>query len=245
MKRIIKFIFKLLSTVLVISIIGLICIGAYYGVSGYREYKNVLEECSLETKIASIRNRENYVTIEQLPKIYVDAVIAVEDHNFYSHGAVSIVSTVRAIVTNLKDRDYTQGGSTITQQVAKNLYFTQEKKLTRKVAEMFMAIELEKHYSKDEIFEFYVNNIYFGSGYYNIYDASMGYYSVHPSQLNDYQATILAGVPNAPSVYSPDNNSPLTGQRQQQVLDSMVEYGFIKESEAENILNINQKEAIN
>lgn len=239
MKKIFKFTLKLISTALVIGIIAVVLIGAYYGVSGYKEYKNALNDCPLETKIASIKDRENYVTMEQLPQIYIDAVIAVEDHNYYSHGAVSIVSTVRAIVTNLKDRDFTQGGSTITQQVAKNLYFTQEKKLTRKVAEMFMAIELEKHYSKDEIFEFYVNNIYFGSGYYNIYDASIGYYGVEPYELTDYQATVLAGVPNAPSVYSPDNNTPLTAQRQQQVLDSMVEYGFIEKSQAQDILSIN------
>ena len=127
------------------------------------------------------------------------------------------------------------GGSTITQQVAKNLYFTQEKRITRKVAELFMAVELEKRYDKDEIFEFYVNNIFFGSGYYNIYDASMGYYGVKPINLTDEQATILAGVPNAPSIYSPDNNTHLTIERQHQVVDSMVKYGYLTAEEAENI----------
>lgn len=237
MKKFLKFIGKLLATVIVIGIIAIILVGGYFGVTGYREYKRVLEECPLETKIETLRSSENYVTMSELPQMYVDAVIAVEDHNYYDHGAISFISTFRAILTNIKDRDYTEGGSTITQQVAKNLYFTQEKKLTRKVAEMFMAIELEKHYSKDEIFEFYVNNIYYGSGYYNIYDASMGYYGVEPLQMNDYQSTQLAGVPNAPSVYSPDNNSQLTAQRQQQVLDSMVEYGYIKEDKAQEILS--------
>ena len=127
------------------------------------------------------------------------------------------------------------GGSTITQQVAKNMYFTQEKKLTRKVAELFMAVELEKRYSKDEIFELYVNNIFYGSGYYCVYDASMGYYGVTPDKLTDEQATILAGVPNAPSVYSPDNNTHLTAERQNQVLMSMVKYGYLTEEEADAI----------
>ena len=236
MKRFLRFIGRLIATVIVISLIAVVCVGGYFGIIGYREYKKVLDECPLETKIEELRSRENYVTMEELPEMYIDAVIAVEDHNYYDHGAISFVSTFRAIITNIKDRDYTEGGSTITQQVAKNLYFTQEKKLTRKVAEMFMAIELEKRYSKDEIFEFYVNNIYFGSGYYNIYDASIGYYDVPPTELNDYQATVLAGVPNAPSIYSPDNNTPLTAQRQQQVIDSMVEYGYINEDKAEEIL---------
>lgn len=237
MKKIIKLAGKIFATVLVIGIIIVICIVGYYGVRGYKEYKRVLEECPLETKIETLRDSENYVTIDELPEIYKNAVIAVEDHNYYNHGAISFVSTFRAIITNIRDRDYTEGGSTITQQVAKNLYFTQEKKMVRKVAEMFMAIELEKHYSKDEILEFYVNNIYFGSGYYNIYDASMGYYGVEPKELNDYQSTVLAGVPNAPSVYSPDNNSSLTDQRQRQVLDSMVKYCYIKEDKAKEILS--------
>ena len=114
MKRIFKFFVKLLSTVLVIGIIVVVCVGAYYGVNGYKEYKRVLEECPLETKIAELTSRENYIKMDELPQIYIDAVIAVEDHNYYDHGAISFVSTMRAILTNIKDRDYTEGGSTIT-----------------------------------------------------------------------------------------------------------------------------------
>ena len=241
MKKFFKFIFKLIATVLVIAFIAVICFGGYLGVVGYKEYKKAVEECPIEVRINELTSMENYVKINELPEIYVNAVIAVEDHNFYDHGAISIVSTVRAIFINLKDREYTEGGSTITQQVAKNLYFTQEKKLKRKAAEMFMAIELEKRYNKDEIFEFYINNIYYGSGYYNIYDAAMGYYGVTPDKLSDFQATQLAGVPNAPSVYSPDNNTPLTAQRQQKVLDSMVKYGYLDKVDADKIISEGNK----
>ena len=237
MKKAFKLIGKIVILLIISSIIIAGSIATYYGIAGYKAYKSVLQECPLEEKIAQLKSSENYVTIEEMPQIYIDAVIAVEDHNYYEHGAVSIVSTVRAIITNLKDKDFTQGGSTITQQVAKNLYFTQEKKIERKVAEMFVAIELEKNYDKDEIFEFYVNCIYFGSGYYNLYDASMGYYGVEPANLSDYQATLIAGVPNAPSVYSPDNNTPKTSQRHRQVLDSMVKYGYLSEEEADKIFN--------
>ena len=237
MKKLFKFIFKLIATVLVIAILFVVAIGGYLGVVGYKEYKKAINECPVEVKINELTTMENYVKIDEIPEIYKDAVISVEDHNFYDHGAISIVSTVRAIFINLKNREYTEGGSTITQQVAKNLYFSQEKKLKRKAAEMFMAIELEKRYEKDEIFEFYINNIYYGSGYYNIYDASMGYYGVTPDKLSDYQATQLAGVPNAPSVYSPDNNTPLTAQRQQKVLDSMVKYGYLDRESADKILS--------
>ncbi|MBR2043014.1 MAG: transglycosylase domain-containing protein [Clostridia bacterium] len=235
-----KSVFRLIGRIIAALLITVIVVGcfavAYLGITGYNEYKAVLEECPLETKIAELRGRDNFITKDQLPEIYVNAVLAAEDHNYYGHGPISIVSTARAILKNIKAREYTEGGSTITQQVAKNLYFTQEKKLVRKVAEMFMAIELERNYSKDEIFEFYVNNIYYGSGYYCIYDAAMGYYDVHPKDLSDFDATELAGVPNAPSVYSPDNNTPLTAQRQQQVIDKMVKYGYIEKDKAEEIL---------
>lgn len=237
MKKIFKLTLKLVILLIIASIIIVGSIAAYYGIAGYKAYKSVLAEFPLEEKIAELKSSENYVTMDEMPPIYIDAVIAVEDHNYYEHGAVSIVSTVRAIITNLKDKDFTEGGSTITQQVAKNLYFTQEKKIERKVAEMFVAIELEKNYDKDEIFEFYVNCIYFGSGYYNLYDASMGYYGVEPADLSDYQATLIAGVPNAPSVYSPDNDSPKTSQRHKQVLDSMVKYGYLSKEEADKIFN--------
>ncbi len=235
MKKLFKFIGKSIATVLVIAIILGICVGVHYGTAGYKEYKKAIEETPIEVKIAEIKEMENFTPKSELPEIYVNAVIAVEDYNYYNHGAISIASTMRAIFTNIRKKELTMGGSTITQQVAKNLYFTQEKTLTRKIAELFMAIELEKHYDKDEIFEFYVNNIYFGSGYYNIYDAAMGYYGVEPKDLTDEQATILAGVPNAPSVYSPDNNTHLTTERQWQVLDCMVKRGYLTQEEADKL----------
>lgn len=235
MKSVFKFVKKTVATLLVLIILGTVFLGIYYTSQGYKEYKKAIEETPIEVKIEEIRGRDNFTKKDELPKMYIDAVIAVEDHNFYKHGAISIASTFRAILTNIRKKELSTGGSTITQQVAKNLYFTQEKRLSRKVAELFMAVELEKMYDKDEIFEFYVNSIFFGSGYYNIYDASMGYYGVEPINLTDEQATILAGVPNAPSIYSPDNNTHLTIERQHQVLMSMVKYGYLTEEEAENI----------
>ncbi|MEE0946221.1 MAG: biosynthetic peptidoglycan transglycosylase [Acutalibacteraceae bacterium] len=234
MKKLIK---KTVATILAVALLIGIGICAYYTAVGYSEYKKVISEKPLDERVAEIVSQESFVKKEELPQIYINAVIAAEDHNFYSHGAVSFVSTFRAVITNLKDREFTEGGSTITQQVAKNMYFSQEKKIERKVAEMFVAFDLEKKYDKDEIFELYVNNIFFGNGYYNIYDASVGYYGVEPKALTDSQATILAGVPNAPSVYSPNNNSPLTKQRQKQVLDSMVKYGYINRETADEIFS--------
>lgn len=144
---------------------------------------------------------------------------------------------MRAIFTNLKEGEFEQGGSTITQQVAKNVFFSQERTLARKLGEVFGASDLEKNYSKNEIFAIYVNTAYFGDGYYGIYDASKGYYNKEPKDLTLYEASMLAGVPNAPSIYAPTVNPELAKQRQKQVLNAMVKYGYISESDKSEVLN--------
>ena len=128
------------------------------------------------------------------------------------------------------------GGSTISQQLAKNLYFTQERSFIRKAAEMFMAFRLEQTYTKDEILELYVNSIYFGDGYYCVRDASEGYFGKEPGEMTDYESTLLAGIPNAPSVYSLTANPDLAEQRQQYVLQQMEKYGYLDAQEANAIL---------
>ena len=117
-------------------------------------------------------------------------------------------------MNNLQNKKIIGGGSTITQQLAKNMYFEQKKKLTRKIAEAFVTLDLEDKYSKSEILELYINIIYFGDGFYGIKDACNGYLDKNPSDLNLYEATLLAGIPNAPSVYQLSNNSKYTYQRQ-------------------------------
>lgn len=145
------------------------------------------------------------------------------------------VATCRAIVANLVDGELSQGGSTITQQLAKNLYFTQEKNFTRKVAELFVSFDLERNYSKDEILELYINTIYYGKGYYGIWQASEGFYKKYPSELTDYEATYLAGIPNAPSIYSSDRHASLAKQRQKQVVSAMIKYGYLTTDESAKI----------
>ena len=128
-----------------------------------------------------------------------------------------------------------EGGSTITQQLAKNMYFTQEKSFIRKVAELFMAFEIERNYKKDEILELYVNGIYFGSGYYSVREACEGYFEIQPKDMTDYQCIMLAGIPNAPSVYSLDVNPELAQQRMAQVIKQMIKCGYIAENEESEI----------
>ena len=194
---------------------------------GYNEYRSALAAQDLQEKIDEIQNQPNYTSINDISPIYLDAEIAVEDHDFYHHKGIDIESIGRAVLTNLKEGALIEGGSTITQQLAKNLYFSQEKDFVRKIAELFMTFKMEKTYSKDEILEFYVNSIYFGEGYYGIGEASQGYFGISPAALNDEQSIVLAGIPNAPSVYSLSNNPDLAKQRAYQVLGQMVKYDFI------------------
>ena len=200
---------------------------------GYVMYRNAIEAQPLDELVEEIRDRDTYTTFDELPSTYVDAVISVEDHRFYRHSGLDYIAIARAVFNDIKAMAYVEGGSTITQQLAKNLYFTQEKELTRKAAEVFMAFELEMNYSKEEILELYVNSIYFGDGYYDVSSASEGYFGKTPEELNDYEATLLAGVPNAPSVYAPTKNPDKAEQRRLQVVNRMIACGYITVAESE------------
>ncbi len=207
-----------------------------FGVKGYFMYREAVKAYPISQMVSSIQNRENFVEYDELPTIYIDAVISAEDKRFESHCGVDLIATSRAVVNDIKAMSFVEGGSTITQQIAKNQYFTQEKKLERKFAEIFTAIELEQYCSKQEIFELYVNTIYFGNGYYGIFDAAKGYYGKLPSELSDYEAIMLAGLPNAPSAYSLNTNPDLAYSRMKIVLSRMVECGVITQEQANDIL---------
>ena len=202
---------------------------------GFGYYSNTLKEKPLVTRVEEITSKENYTSFDNLPSNYINAVIAVEDHRYYDHGAIDPIGIARAFYTNIRDGEFDEGGSTITQQVAKNLVFSQDKTLLRKLGELFAAYDLEKNYTKNEIFALYVNSSYFGDGYYSIYEASQGYYQKEPKDLTLSEASMLAGIPNAPSVYAPTVNLDLAKKRQKHVLNKMVEYGYITQDEANNV----------
>ncbi len=226
---------KFIGKVILIILSIIMVVGIVFGVTGYNYYKEALEETPLKEKVAEIREDENFAKFEELPKIYVNAVIAVEDKRFYMHDGIDPISLGRAIVNDIKAMSFVEGGSTITQQFAKNAYFTQKKELMRKVSEAFMAIEIEKNYEKNEILELYLNTSYFGEGCYTVKEAARLYFDKEPLEMTDYEATLLAGVPNAPSVYAPTKNLDLAHKRQKQVLSKMVECGYLTEMEAQEI----------
>lgn len=231
---------KVIKRIIIILLLIAILMGAFITYKGYEKYREALEEISVENKVAEIKSKKDYTKIEDMPKFYLDAVISVEDHRFYNHGAIDPIGIARAIWTNIKSFEFREGGSGITQQLAKNIYFTQEKTALRKIAEIFMAFEIEKNCSKDEILELYVNTSYFGDGYYCVKDAANGYFDKEPIDMTEYESSMLAGIPNAPSVYAPTKNMDLAIKRQKHVLNKMVEYGYIDEEKKNEILNNNQ-----
>ena len=230
---------KKFKKILLLLILIILSILAIYIGQGYKMYKNALDDKPLEEMVQEIRSQKSYTKISNIPDIYKDAVIAVEDHRYYDHKGIDIIAIGRALLNDNRARELIEGGSTITQQLAKNMYFTQDKTLTRKIAEVFMAKKIENNYNKEEILELYVNYIYYGSGYYDIKSASLGYFDREPQDLTEGESIMLAGIPNAPSVYNPKVSPRLARERQKQVIDKMIKYGKLSEGKADEILSEN------
>lgn len=231
-KKIIRTIFS------IIGIIAALCvaIAAFFAIKGAMMWNNAKAEHPVNALVTQLQSAEGFARISELPDFYINAVISVEDRKFRTHNGINLKSIARALLYDIKSLSFEQGGSTITQQLAKNLWFTQEKKIERKFAEVFAAFELENALSKDEIFELYVNTIYFGSDYYGITAAARGYFDKAPSELSEYECAMLAGLPNAPSAYSPDESPELARQRLEMVLDSMERNGVITAARAEEVM---------
>ena len=235
MKGILKGFCKLILSLFSILLVILLLVWTWFGIKGYQMYRDAVEEVPISEKVASIRSAPGFTEYEDLPTLYVEAVISVEDKRFWSHHGVDYLAIARAAWNDVRSLSFVEGGSTITQQLMKNQYFTQDKNFERKFAEIFAAWDMERAYTKEEIFELYVNTIYFGSGYYGIHDAAQGYFGKDPAGLTESEAVMLAGLPNAPSVYSLDANPALARQRMRQVLDSMVDCGAISQTESDRI----------
>lgn len=204
--------------------------------NGYTVYQKAINEMPLNEKLEQIQAKENYTTLKEMPEIYQDAIISVEDHRFFEHKGIDIIAIGRALFNDIRTFSLKEGGSTITQQLAKNTYFTQEKKLERKIAEVFMAFEMEKAWDKDLILELYLNTSYYGEGYNTPKEAARGYFGKEPQEMTQNETVLLAGIPNAPSAYAPTKNFRLAKERQKQVLSKMVRYGKLTEAEAERIV---------
>lgn len=186
-------------------------------------------------EIATIHAAENRmpVKLDQVPQNLQDAFVAVEDNRFYDHIGVDPRGIARAIWANLRGRTVSEGGSTITQQLAKNAYLTQDRTLKRKIQEVFLALRLEHQYTKSEILELYLNQIYFGQGAYGVQAAARTYFGKDVEDLTLNECAMLAGIPKSPNYYSPLNNLQAAQERKATVLDQMVKYGYLDSATAE------------
>lgn len=231
-KKVLRTIFSIIAALaaLCIAVVG------YFAIKGAVMWSDAKAEKPLDTLLSELRSADGFVTIDELPEFYINAVISVEDRKFKTHSGINLKSIARALLYDIKTLSFEQGGSTITQQLAKNIWFTQEKRIERKFAEVYAAFELEAALTKDEIFELYVNTIYFGSDYYGVSYAAEGYFGKKTAELSDYECAMLAGLPNAPSAYSPDASPELARQRLELVLDSMERSGAITPEHVQEII---------
>ncbi len=168
-----------------------------------------------------------YLKRDEIPQSVIDAVVCMEDQRFYQHRGVDFRALVRAAKSLIENRKITQGGSTITMQLARNVFLTQEKTWQRKVEEIFIAQNLEKKYTKDQILEFYLNNIYYGNGYYGIGAAGSGYFDSEVGDLDLSQIAFLCAVPNNPTVYDPVTHMDHAVERRDRILGKMRDDGKI------------------
>lgn len=194
---------KLLFKMIIILLVIITGFCGYYGYLGYQIYQDKIQEQSLSERVNQLKSKEDYVTLDQISPIYKEAVLESEDRRFYQHGPIDYYGLARAMLTNITTFSFKEGGSTITQQLSKNLCLSFEKDLSRKFAEVFIARDLEKMYSKDEILEMYLNITYLGEGNYGIQAASQYYYHIDAIDLNKQQSEILVKTLKRPSVYNP------------------------------------------
>ncbi|WP_051685124.1 biosynthetic peptidoglycan transglycosylase [Clostridium sp. KNHs205] len=198
---------KVRISILVLALIGLIAgiikISPIV-ITGYEMYKTAIETMSISDKVEEIRQDENYITFDEIPEEYINQVLKSEDKRFYYHLGFDPISTTRAMANNIMAGRFEQGGSTITQQLAKNMYFSFEKKYERKVAELFVAFQLEKELTKDEILELYCNIAYYGEGCYGLKQAAEHYYGVDPLELSEVQIVALVWTLKSPNNYNPN-----------------------------------------
>lgn len=186
----------------IILIVGLIAATpTIYG--GYQLYRDAVDETGISDKVEEIRSRGDYVPLDQISVYFQDEIIRSEDKRFRYHFGVDPLAIARAVKNDLIAGYFAEGGSTITQQLAKNMYFDFDKHLERKVAEVFVAFQLEWHYTKDEILEMYLNCIYFGEDCYGISEAAQHYYQTIPSDLSETEADSLVYTIKCPNLYNP------------------------------------------
>ena len=230
---------------LVITLAALFTAAMLTASCGYSISDSAMEEGLVPDAVSQFYDNENriiYTTasaehrlpvkLDKIPKHVRAAFISIEDNRFYEHSGIDYRGTFRALVSNIMGQEV-QGGSTITQQLAKNAFLTQERTISRKIKEAFLARQMENKYTKDEILNMYLNQIYFGEGSYGVESASLTYFGKHVQDIDLAEAATLAAIPKSPNYYDPMENPKANKERRNIVLDQMVKYGHITQADAD------------
>ena len=205
-------------------------------VLGFIEYRSVIREMPIQDKVASIMQKDDYVPIDEISDYLKVATISTEDKRFYKHQGVDLIADGRILYVFITSGQISGGGSTITQQLAKNMYFSFQPSIIRKVAEFFVTKDLERLYDKDTLLELYLNIINYGDNNIGIASASMNYFHVEPADLSFDQATLLAGIPQSPANYQLSNHEDQARLRQQAVLATIEDNGYYDDDELARLL---------
>ncbi len=237
-KKLIKISLKLF---VIIAIAGILCLGGLY------LYAFLSPKIAIKTNgkfyiydqdnslVYQGSSSSEWIGIDDISENMKNAIISVEDKNFYRHQGFDYLRIAKAMMNNIKTKSLREGASTISQQYVKNLYLTFDKTWARKIEEALLTLELEVHYSKDEILEGYLNTINFGQGNYGIQDAALYYFNKSASELNLEESCFLAAIPKSPGYYNPVSNYELALSRAKIVASTMVENGYITEEERSNL----------
>lgn len=211
-------------------------------ITGYINYYKVVHDIGIEKTIDQVRTKSDYTELEHISKNFLNATVSIEDKRFYRHSGIDYISICRAIVLNIRERELVSGGSTISQQVSKNLFLTFDKTLERKATEYFITRRIESLYSKDEILELYVNIINYGDNNIGINQASLNYYKKTPNMLSLSEAVLLAGLPQSPANYGLSSNYTEAIIRSEHVINAMINNNHMDENTAKEILRILKSE---
>ena len=233
---------KYLKRLIVIILFMSIVFVGRIALIGYINYSQVVHEIGLEETIECIQNSEDFISVKDVTDTFLDATVSVEDKRFYEHNGIDQISIARAMVVNIQAKSFKTGGSTITQQLAKNLFLTFDKTLERKATEYFLAKKIESLYSKDEILSLYINVINYGDNCIGISDATEHYYNKTPLELKENEAVLLAGLPQSPSNYSLTKNYSKAIIRSERVINAMINNDVINISKGQEILALIKRE---
>lgn len=222
---------KILNILLLLLSVLILVTGCYFG-DCYNDAKDLMKNDPINEKVEIYTNKDEYVQYDDINTYFVNAVVATEDKRFFSRKGFDWIALSRAIIVNVVSRKLREGGSTISQQIAKNLYFQGTRRgIKEKIEEVFIMLELEKDYSKEDLFALYASMNYYGDGFYGLSEASLGYYEIDQKELTLAEAAMLAGIPNAPSLYQLSTGYDLAKERQEKVLYRMLEEKYITQDE--------------